>query len=524
MENKIEQILKKIKNIKFLPVSAQYLIDGSIVSKAYRNNSTEKNKEILENHLNYLQERYEKELIFSTIINEENQNIEYTFIFNKNGITIQNNLTKEFIHTNYSVDICFYIFTNVFYYNNNSIFLDKNKDGLNILNIIFSYNNSDELLNRILDTINKNFDKNLEDIFSSIVESGNIKMFKHFILNHILDKIDDKNLMCAACFSGNPEIIHILEQKGFDKNININSALKAACISKNPKIVIYLLDKYNINDKNIIIKLFKTINDPITAQNLIHYKLKDNFNATTIKKIKKKCIKEKQFDKTKTSSSYKIISKKDMSLLHYAVKNKNINTINFLTLHPQIEIYETNLEGKTVFDIALEKNDTEICEILIKNTINKIDYKIFNYAITKGNIEIVRTFINNWEKFKINEDFPNKNKILEYAISKKIPGTIQVLLEYPDIYLTNSEKSNDIKQKIFTIAVNKKNNRIIELLLNHPNIEITNNDIESFKMLCNNNEQILHLLNNYKNCNINDYIGATNNFENREKMLYCNQK
>ncbi len=496
MPHNIEYILGKLKEtmkfgrddeifpkypIKFLPVNTYEQV------KKYFEEDNNKKVDIIENLDNL---KFE-----TTIENKEKKKIEYTIEFKKDNILINDESIC------YNLDLLLPVIDDCFK-NKKSNFYKKNKNGLSILTMILKNNickgsGVDILLNKIQGYISKENIEPNEEFIKAIFEAGNVDLFKFFTGSY--EHLFNKDALANACFGGNYEIIHILEDKHYEINFN---TLKGACAGNDPDIVNYLLDKYykNFDLENVdnflnnIIELFGYIKNPEIASiflDKIDEIIEDNskivsniFDNEIVSKIYNKKEKEKIKKYSKEEKDKLVRDYLYSKLFFKTVKENRLETVYFITEKAKKNNYKIDVNIKdnvnyTPLHYAAENKNLEVIKFLIAQEGIDIDAKnnrnwtpLFS-AVLSDNLESIKLLLSQ-KKIDVNiKDNDGLDPLCFAVMRNNSIGTIKLLLSHPKIDV-NKKYDDDIT--IFHIAVQRGNPEVIKLLLAKDEIDVNVKD------------------------------------------------
>ncbi len=471
-------------------------------------------------------------------------NIEYTFTFNNDkilkpdnsieeiseggNIVLQNNSTKEKYVINYNKEICFIIFNNINIKKYN--IYKKNGNGISIINIILkNIKDNEKLCNELIAYIEKNNIKINKYFIEAICEAGNIYLFKHYFNNATTKELFNSNkLLAAACFGGEPEIIHILEEKEECNEVDFN-VLETACAGEIVDIVDYLLTNNfeNLNFKDnekYIINLFKVIKNPEIVLYFLETIIKDAildekqylklFSDLFFKITEKNHIISMLFLFNYVKKNFKIDLNKlrdnnGDTLLHTAVKKGSLDIIKFLFYQKEVKLCLRNNKYKQPLDCATENKNSEVIKFFIdtsyeisKNPELIKDGAIYNilnkanplyYACKANNFNIVKYLLSLKDLNLKNMHKIDLNFILCYIISKGDTKTFKLYIDK----LYKSKKKEEIEEILNISYKDDINFHIKDIQNNYPlQIAIENKNLEIINLLLSCKE--IHLNSKFK--------------------------
>ncbi len=526
----IEYILGKLKETKNRSIFPKYPITFLPVNtyeqvKEYFEEDNNKKVDIIENLDNL---KFE-----TTIENKEKKKIEYTIEFKKDNILINDESIC------YNLDLLLPVIDDCFK-NKKSNFYKKNKNGLSILTMILKNNickgsGVDILLNKIQGYISKENIEPNEEFIKAIFEAGNVDLFKFFTGSY--EHLFNKDALANACFGGNYEIIHILEDKHYEINFN---TLKGACAGNDPDIVNYLLDKYykNFDLENVdnflnnIIELFGYIKNPEIASiflDKIDEIIEDNskivsniFDNEIVSKIYNKKEKEKIKKYSKEEKDKLVRDYLYSKLFLRAIGGSRLETMYLLFKQAKEKKYEiyVNIENNanvTLLHCAASNENPEIIQLLLTyeeidiNARNINSYTPLHYAVKNKNPEVTRLLLSH-PKIDVNVKSDFKWTPLHFAVENENPEVTRLLLSHPKI---DVNVKSDFKWTPLHFAVENENPEVTRFLILHPKIDINAKGFSDLVPLhnaikCINLETIKLLLSHPKiDINAKDKSGST---------------
>ncbi|WP_300721395.1 ankyrin repeat domain-containing protein, partial [uncultured Brachyspira sp.] len=468
--------------------------------------------------------------------------IKYEFTFDKEEITMVNTSTKEVFKTDYDNNkINSFIIETALISKDNYIF-KKNNNGFNIANTILR-NTNYSLIGNFQSTSSRIKDFKVEkDFVKALCESGrDIDLLKHIILQNKQSKKFNTNdlvdILASACFSGNPEIVRLLEQQSgidikiLDYNEKIN-ILKQACAGDRIDIVDYILNYFqkdynffSLDNKDQIVDLFEVIKNPEIASHIL-YKI-DEEKINTISNI---IAKDDYTKKVLEEYSDELLAiyncKKNPELLI-----KNINSI--LKEIKRNKLYSSIYEEIYNITNKIQKTDKETVENISNEIMSNLDYILKNTNNTEKKSIINDIFNKNITNYDKKNSPSIKRKIREIAndLDSTLPKKDDILneinslpnFELSDIFSTSIDFNHfeitlfllkEIEKKKYEIdlnsyfneAIEKKDIKIVKLLFPQINDEkniLKDNNPLYLAVKDKNTEMVESLLSQQKNININ---------------------
>ena len=182
------------------------------------------------------------------------------------------------------------------------------------------------------------------------------------------------------------------------------------------------------------------------------------------------------------------IYKEELSLLHLAVENENVDIVKFLLINPEIDV---NQKMTSYYDTKNSYNSEKL-------DINREEKTALHIAAEKGNLEIVELLCQN-SKININEktidcypsDDDTRERItpLHFAIDNEDSEIVAFLVENPKIDINlkttferwwngGKEEYKEITPLCF--AVEKGNLEICRIILSNMNVDVNKKLIEFY--------------------------------------------
>ena len=297
---------------------------------------------------------------------------------------------------------------------------------------------SKKTLNSILCFTLQNYRSNYEmsDYIQLLIEKGaeQNSMFRYISSNQgpRIDEKDNVSILMYACIYADIRLIDLIVTK---KNINLrdkngkNALFYVLCDKGDNPDVIYALISHEI-DVNCIGKV--DIGD----------KNYENHTALSLSATKNMTNSFKILIKGGADPNYKVIQTGD-TVLHIAIRKKNIEMVELLLETNQIKFDEKNKENKTPLELALEMKDENI-------------YNLIKEKIEEGNRQgdIVAKELLTENKKNINMSNKKQNDIKNNS---------NLILVNGDNTYQNKEKKNESDKKIINIKKefeNKNGNKI----------------------------------------------------------------
>ena len=300
---------------------------------------------------------------------------------------------------------------------------------------------SKKTLNSILCFTLQNYRSNYEmsDYIQLLIEKGaeQNSMFRYISSNQgpRIDEKDNVSILMYACIYADIRLIDLIVTK---KNINLrdkngkNALFYVLCDKGDNPDVIYALISHEI-DVNCIGKV--DIGD----------KNYENHTALSLSATKNMTNSFKILIKGGADPNYKVIQTGD-TVLHIAIRKKNIEMVELLLETNQIKFDEKNKENKTPLELALEMKDENI-------------YNLIKEKIEEGNRQgdIVAKELLTENKKNINMSNKKQNDIKNNS---------NLILVNGDNTYQNKEKKNESDKKIINIKkeFEKKNGNKIKIL------------------------------------------------------------
>ena len=351
-----------------------------------------------------------------------------------------------------------------------------------------------DLLNEFIIYVNKtNFNLN-NTIKSSLFETnyylygenslieyaaffGSIKIFKYLITQ---DCIVDPKLMKYAIHGRNPEIIHFINDNTEIDEKTYKECLKISIKCHYNELTNFILNKYfeNKDISSYVLKhSLKSHNFSLIHLDLINtnslFTLCQNdyyiFASTIIQENKDIDI---NFHQSKEYFDDDFHVKIEKTLLYCAIENSNLDIVQLLIEHENIDINKKSLiklneeNMITPLHAAIENGNIKIVKSIIdhkdidinmRSMVENEERTPLYFAIRKNNIEIIQLLM-------AKEDIDINLKSLDYY---------EVLDETSYIYYTQMTPLHQ--------AISYKNMEIIKILLGHKNIDV--NAITSKKII-----------------------------------------
>ena len=300
---------------------------------------------------------------------------------------------------------------------------------------------SKKTLNSILCFTLQNYRSNYEmsDYIQLLIEKGaeQNSMFRYISSNQgpRIDEKDNVSILMYACIYADIRLIDLIVTK---KNINLrdkngkNALFYVLCDKGDNPDVIYALISHEI-DVNCIGRV--DIGD----------KNYENHTALSLSATKNMTNSFKILIKGGADPNYKVIQTGD-TVLHIAIRKKNIEMVELLLETNQIKFDEKNKENKTPLELALEMKDENI-------------YNLIKEKIEEGNRQgdIVAKELLTENKKNINMSNKKQNDIKNNS---------NLILVNGDNTYQNKEKKNESDKKIINIKkeFEKKNGNKIKIL------------------------------------------------------------
>ena len=300
---------------------------------------------------------------------------------------------------------------------------------------------SKKTLNSILCFTLQNYRSNYEmsDYIQLLIEKGaeQNSMFRYISSNQgpRIDEKDNVSILMYACIYADIRLIDLIVTK---KNINLrdkngkNALFYVLCDKGDNPDVIYALISHEI-DVNCIGKV--DIGD----------KNYENHTALSLSATKNMTNSFKILIKGGADPNYKVIQTGD-TVLHIAIRKKNIEMVELLLETNQIKFDEKNKENKTPLELALEMKDENI-------------YNLIKEKIEEGNRQgdIVAKELLTENKKNVNMSNKKQNDIKNNS---------NLILVNGDNTYQNKEKKNESDKKIINIKkeFEKKNGNKIKIL------------------------------------------------------------